>query len=69
MDSLQENTSLSENILQEHQPDYEKAEMDLLKDALKRTYKERILVANKLYKIQQMFNRAIITHKPYTLDK
>lgn len=57
------------NFLNENQPDYEKAEMDQLKDALKRTHKERFLVATSLYKIQQTLNRAVITHKPYTLDK
>lgn len=68
MNSSQKNP-VSQNVVNEHQPDYEKAEIDQLKDALKRTHKERLLVANRLYKIQQMFNRAIITHKPYTLDK
>lgn len=63
------NSSSKNNILNERQPDYEKAEMDQLRDALKRTYKERILVATRLFKIQQTLNRAIITHKHYTLDK
>ncbi|MDQ6757553.1 MAG: hypothetical protein M3004_11525 [Bacteroidota bacterium] len=61
--------SSEDNFLNEHQPDYEKAEMDQLRDALKRTYKERFLVATSLYKIQQMLSRATITHKPYSLDK
>jgi len=50
------------NILQEPQPDYEKAEMDLLRDALKRSYKERFLVATTLYKVQQSMKKAKITH-------
>jgi hypothetical protein len=64
-----QNILKEENVLHEHQPDYQKAEMDQLRDALKRTYKERFLVATRLYKIQQMFKRAVITHQPYTLDK
>jgi hypothetical protein len=31
----------NKNIIQEPQPDYEKAEMDLLRAALKRSYTER----------------------------
>jgi hypothetical protein len=45
-------------------PDYEKAEMDLLKESLKRTYKERFLMATRLYKIQNTMQKAAITHKP-----
>jgi hypothetical protein len=48
---------------------YEKAEMDQLKDALKRSYKERFLMTTQLYKIQKMFEKAKITHKPYNLKK
>ncbi|MEO6455712.1 MAG: hypothetical protein ABIN97_16645 [Ginsengibacter sp.] len=51
-----------QNIVQEHEPDYQKAEMDLLRDALRRTHKERFLVATRLYKIQQMLSKATITH-------
>lgn len=70
MNSSRKNNILQEeNIVHEHQADYEKAEMDPLRDALRRTYKERFLVATNLYKIQQTLNRAVITHKPYTLDK
>lgn len=59
----------NEKIEQNQQPDYEKAEMDLLRDALKRTYKERFLIATTLYKIQQTLSKAKITHKPYTSPK
>ena len=62
--SKENKTTLTQNVLQEHQPDYEKAELDLLKDALKRTYKERFLFATRLFKIQQTFKRAKITHHP-----
>jgi hypothetical protein len=44
-------------------PDYEKAEMDLLREALKRSYKERFLMATRLYKVQQTMKKAKITHK------
>lgn len=70
MNSFQKDKIISgENILNEHEANYEKAELDQLRDALKRTYKERFLVATSLYKIQQTLSRAVITHKPYTLDK
>lgn len=44
--------------------DFEKAEMDLLREALKRSYKERFLMTTRLYKIQQTMKKAVITHKP-----
>jgi hypothetical protein len=47
------------------QSDYEKAELDFLKEGLKRSYKERFLMATRLYKIQQTMRKAVITHKPY----
>ena len=68
MDSVK-NSLYQPNVLNEQQPDYEKAERDQRIDALNRTYKERVLVANRLYKIQQMLNKAVVTHMPYTLDK
>ncbi|HEY5393567.1 MAG TPA: hypothetical protein VIJ57_15695 [Hanamia sp.] len=46
--------------------DFEKAEMDLLREALKRSYKERFLMATRLYKIQQTMQKAVISHKPFT---
>jgi hypothetical protein len=50
---------------QTQQPDYEKAEIDLLKEGLNRSYKERFLMATRLYKVQQTMKKAIITYKPY----
>jgi hypothetical protein len=50
---------------QQQQPDFEKAEIDLLKENLSRSYKERFLMATRLYKIQQTMKKAVITHKPY----
>ena len=55
----------NKHIVQEPQPDYEKAEMDLLRDALKRTHKERFLFLMQLIKIQATLQRAKITHKPF----
>jgi hypothetical protein len=46
-------------------PDFEKAEMDLLRESLRLSYKERFLMATRLYKIQQTMKRAVITHKPF----
>jgi hypothetical protein len=46
-------------------PDFEKAELDLLRENLRRSYKERFLMATRLYKIQQTMQKAIITHKPF----
>lgn len=44
---------------------FDPAEIALLKEALKRTYKERFEMATRLYKIQQTMNKATITHKPF----
>jgi hypothetical protein len=49
--------------------DYEKAELDQLRAALKRSYTERFLVMTSLMKMSKMFRKAKITHAPYTLDK
>lgn len=59
----------NKNILSEPQPDYEKAELDLLRDSLRRSHKERFLMTTRLYKVQQTLKRAKITHQPYTLRK
>jgi hypothetical protein len=40
-------------------------ELELIKQALQRTYKERFEMATRLYKIQQTMNKASITHKPF----
>jgi hypothetical protein len=44
---------------------FEQAEIELLKEALKRTYKERFEMTTRLYKIQQTMKKATITHKPF----
>jgi len=51
--------------LPEQTTDFEKAELDLLRENLRRSYKERFLMATRLYKIQQTMKKAIITHKPF----
>ena len=56
---------INESEVAEMQAAYEKAELNLLKDALKRTYMERLLFATKLYKIQQTLKKATITHQPF----
>ena len=60
MSSKEKNLGVSEP-----QPDYEKAELDLLREALKRTHKERFLFLMKLIKIQATLQKAKITHKPF----
>lgn len=59
----------NKNILNEPQPDYERAETELLREGLKRSFKERFLMATTLYKVQQTLKKAVITHKPYNLNK
>jgi hypothetical protein len=51
------------HIAQEPSADYEKAELDLLKTALKRTYTERFHTMTKLMKMNIMFRQAHIKHK------
>ncbi|MFT3948573.1 MAG: hypothetical protein QM763_16540 [Agriterribacter sp.] len=53
------------NIVHEPVSGYEKAGDSLLKEALKRSYKERFLMATRLYKIHLTMQKAVITHKPY----
>jgi hypothetical protein len=59
----------NQNIVHEPDTGYEKAEMDQLRNALSRTYKERFLMATTLYKVQQTLRKAKITHKPLKADK
>lgn len=44
---------------------FDQAELNLLKEGLKRTYKERFEMATRLFKVQQTMNRASIIHKPF----
>lgn len=43
----------------------DEAEIERIKEALKRTYKERFEMCTRLYKIQQTMNKATIIHKPF----
>ncbi len=45
-------------------PDFEKAEIDLLRAALKRTDTERFQIMTNLMKMNLLFKKAKITHKP-----
>jgi len=49
-------------------PDVEKAESELLRENLRRSYKERFLMATNLFKMQQTMKKSVITPKP-TVDK
>jgi hypothetical protein len=53
----------NKNILQESGNSYEQAEISLLRDALKRSHKERFLMLTQLYKTQQTLQKAKITHR------
>ena len=44
---------------------FDQAELELLKESLKRTYKERFEMATRLFKVQQTMNKASIIHKPF----
>jgi len=49
---------------EELQPDFEKAETDLLRTAIKRTDTERFQIMTNLMKMCLLFRKAKITHKP-----
>ena len=57
--------STSQPSSSQQAPDYEKTELDLLMENLRRSYKERFLMATRLYKIQQTMKKAVIIHKPF----
>ncbi len=61
--------SENKNIANEPQPDYEKAEMDLLRDALKRTPTQRFDMLMQLVKTGIMLKNARVTHKPNKLPQ
>lgn len=49
------------NIVSEPTADYEKAEIDLLRNAQKHSYTERFLIMTSLMKVDRMFRNAKIT--------
>ena len=57
-----------QNIVHEPSPDYEKAKMDLLRTALKRSYEERFHMMATLMKTNLMFRQAEIKHKVLTSE-
>jgi hypothetical protein len=63
--------SETKNILNEQDLNayFEKAEMDQLRAALKRTYAERFIRMTDLMKMNQMFRKAKITHQPLSATK
>ncbi|CAN5810177.1 hypothetical protein BH10BAC3_BH10BAC3_20580 [soil metagenome] len=44
---------------------FEKAERDILKSALEKSFTERFQIMTKLMKRNLMLKKAIITHKPF----
>ncbi|MDQ2753670.1 MAG: hypothetical protein M3R72_11675 [Bacteroidota bacterium] len=49
---------------QHKEPDYEKAELDLLRAALQKTHEERFRTMTKLMKLNIMLKKAKIVHQP-----
>jgi len=47
---------------------FEEAEIQLLKESLNRTYKERFEMGTRLYKVYKTLQKAKITYKPF-IDK
>jgi len=62
----QERKELEEQYLRDPDSFYKKAETDRLKEALKRTYKERFLVMTRLMKMGNMLSNARITKQAST---
>jgi hypothetical protein len=58
----------NKNILRGALPDFEKAEMDLLRNALKRSYTERFKMMTTLMKMNYFLKKATITHKPFPVS-
>lgn len=54
---------LQKNLLQEPSADYDKAESDLLKAALSRSYTERFHVMTQLMKMNLLLRKTNVTHK------
>jgi hypothetical protein len=44
---------------------FDQAELEILKEGLKRTYKERFEMATRLYKVQQTMKKASVIHQPF----
>lgn len=61
-----EDNSPAALFLKEPDACYQKAETDLLKEALKTSYTERFLQTTRLYKIGMMMKSAKLTHQPFS---
>jgi len=59
----------NKNIIKEPIPDYEKAETDLLKEGLNRSFNERFHMMTTLMKMNLMFKQAHVEHKPFPAEK
>jgi len=57
--------AFKENVMEKTKTSFDKAELELLKEGLNRSYKERFEMATRLYKIQQTMTKVTITHKPF----
>lgn len=55
----------NDQIMDKSKQSLDQAEIEYLKEGLKRTFKERFEMATRLYKIQQTMNKASIVHKPF----
>lgn len=56
---------LSTMGIEKNKQSFDNAELELLREGLKRSYKERFEMATRLFKIQQTMNKALISHKPF----
>ncbi len=67
--SPEEQAELYQKFLQDPDSFYEKAEIDQLKEALRKNYKERFLTMTRLMKMSLMLSKAKITHTPLSANK
>ena len=51
--------------MEKNKQSFDHAELELLREGLKRSYKERFEMATRLFKIQQSMNKASIVHKQF----
>jgi hypothetical protein len=52
-------------MVSKDQEQYTEPDLESLKEALKRTYKERFEIATRLYKAGKTMGKATIVHKPF----
>lgn len=64
MDMNKNTSEEKDNLLHESQTLYDKAEMDLLREALKRSYTDRFFMMTRLMKRGMMFKNAKIIKRP-----